>query len=138
MATDRMNGNDVLMLVNTGTPESPVYAELTGQRDMSMGRTRPWIDLGAKGDDVEVGSVGRRSYPLTVDVIYDPTDTAYLALVAAFEAKETILVRRSELGIDVEEAEAHILDMTMKAPQEAASVVAVQLRVTGGWSVVGS
>ncbi len=134
----RMNGEDILLLANTGTALTPVYEELATQRSLTNNRTRAWIDLSAKGDDIEVGSAGRRSYPVTVECVYDPDDNGYEAIKAAFEANDPILIRRSENGTDIEEATAVILSMNESAPDAAAATVSIEMRITNGWRVVGS
>src|SRR4030042_2013394 len=128
-----MNGTDILLLVDTGA----AYEAVGSQRDMTISRKRSWIDLSAKGDDEEVGDVGRRSYPLTCDAVYVPDDGAYLALLTAFDAGDTILVRQSENGVEVEGGTAHILDMSKKAPDQAAAVLSIELRIPGGWDEGG-
>jgi len=134
----RMDGTDILILVNTGTPSVPVYEALATQRTMSDTDNRTVIDLSAKGDDHDYVEVGRQTNSLTVECVYDPEDDAYEAVKAAYAAKGDLLVRRSENAVDVEEATAKVSGMSKAGPDQAPATVSLELRLKTAWTTVGS
>ena len=81
---------------------------------------------------------GRYGSTMTLDALYVPDDTAFLALQSANRDGELILVRIEEEEIETEEADALITSMSESYPDQGACTISVSLRVDGEWSVVGS
>lgn len=133
-----MNGADVLLLVNTGTNVSPVYTAVGSQRDVSFEETTEAIDASSK--DSRAGRVlpGRYGASVSLEHLYVPDDTAYLALKAAMRDGELIKIRRQEEAIETEEADALITSLGEAAPDQDVMVVSIELTIDGEWSVVGS
>jgi TP901-1 family phage major tail protein len=136
--SDKINGTDVLLLVNTGTEESPSYVAVGSQRDASIDETNQEIDFSSKDAREARVAAGRYASTITLDALYVPDDEAYLALKEAQRAGEAILVRVSELAVETEEADAIITGFTRNFPDQAESTCAIALTVDGAWRAVGS
>ena len=78
-----MNGTDVLVLVNTGTNESPVWTAVGSQRDCSFEETNEEIDMSSEDGRAKRVIAGRYASTLSLDALYVPDDTAYLDLKTA-------------------------------------------------------
>lgn len=75
-----MNGTDILLLVNTGTPGSPVYEVVGSQRDVTFEETTDEIDVSSKDGRAKRVLPGRYSASISLDALYVPTGAAYQAL----------------------------------------------------------
>ena len=133
-----LNGADVLLLVNTGTPAAPVYTAVGSQRGLTRQETTAEIDVSSKDSRAMRVLPGRYGSTMTLDALYVPDDTAFLALQSANRDGELILVRIEEEEIETEEADALITSMGEGYPDQGACTVSVSLRIDGEWSVVGS
>jgi len=133
-----MNGADVLLLVNTGTLNSPTWTAVGSQRGVTFEETNEEIDVSSK--DSRAGRViaGRYGATLSLDALYVPNDAAYLALKTALRAGELIKIRREELGTATEEADALITSMSEEAPDQEGATISIEMTVDGEWDVVGS
>lgn len=133
-----MNGADVLLLVNTGSEVSPVYEAVASQRDVSFEETTEEIDVSSK--DSRAGRVlpGRYGASVSLEHLYVEDDDAYLALRAAMRNGTLIKIRRQELGVETEEADALITSLGTAAPDQGVMVVSAELAIDGEWSLVGS
>ena len=56
-----MNGTDVLLLVNTGTPTVPVYEAVGSQRDVTFDEATEEIDVSSKDSRAKRVLPGRYS-----------------------------------------------------------------------------
>lgn len=133
-----MNGTDILLLVNTGTINSPVYTAVGSQRDMTRDETTEEIDMSSKDSRAKRVIGGRYESALTLDALYVPSNAAYQALKTAMRAGDLILVRISESAVQTEEASALITSMSEEAPDQDAAVIAIELTIDGEWETVGS
>ena len=133
-----MNGTDVLILVNTGTEASPVYTAVGSQRGASLSETNDEIDISSKDSRAGRYLAGRYGSTLSLDALYVPNDTAYLALKMAQRAGDPILVRIKEEDVETEEALAIITDMSTDFPDQDAAAISIDLRIDGEWVAVGS
>ena len=136
--SDNLNGTDVLLLVNVGTEVSPSYVEVGSQRDATIDESNAEIDFSSKeGREARVAA-GRYGSTITLEALYVPDDEAYLALKNAQRAGDAILVRVSELGVEMEEADAVITGFTRNFPDQDASTCSIGLTIDGAWRTVGS
>jgi len=133
-----ISGTDILLLVNTGTEDAPVYEEVGGQRGATYGETTDEIDASSKDSEAFRVLAGRKKSIITLDALYIPDDACYVILRAAMRAREFILVRRSENGADVEEAQAIITNLSRNAPDNEVASLTVGLTIDGDWEEVGS
>jgi TP901-1 family phage major tail protein len=133
-----MNGADVLLLVNTGTAESPVYTAVGSQTNVKFDESVAEVDYSSKDSAATRVFGGRYGAKLSLDALYVPNDTAYQALKTAFRARTLIKVRVEEEDTETEEANALITSMSRQAPDQQACTISIGLTIDGEWSEVGS
>jgi len=133
-----MNGTDVLLMVNTGTPETPVYEVVGCQRDVTFEETTEEIDVSCKDQRAKRVLAGRYGSTISLDALYVPTDSAYQELKAAKRAGELILVAREEQEVTLETATALITSMSESFPDQGEATISIALTIDGGWQEVGS
>lgn len=133
-----MNGTDVLLYVNTGTDLSPVWTAVGSQRDVSFEKTTSPIDMSSKDSRWGRVEAGRAGATLSLEFLYVPDHTAYVALDTAHDNGDLILVRRYELGVPLKQAYALITSLGEAAPDQEEVVVSMEMTIDGAWSDVGS
>lgn len=133
-----LNGTEVLLLANTGTPAVPVYEVVGCQRDVVFNENREEIDISSKCDEAARVLPGRYSASATLDSLYVPDNDAYDALKDALRDGDLILVARQEESVTVETADALITSLSETFPDQAEAVVSISLVIDGTWTVVGS
>ena len=133
-----MNGTNVLILVNTGSDVSPTWTAVGSQRGASIKETNDEIDMSSKNQREKRVLAGRYSATLSLDALYVPDDTAYLALKTAMRAGDLIMIHTEEEGVEMEEASAIITNMSSDFPDQGPATITIDLSVDGAWSAVGS
>jgi len=133
-----MNGADVLILVNTGTPLIPNYEAVGSQRDCTIVENTANRDSSSKDSRAQRVDPGRYSSTITLEALYIPTDNGYEALLAAMRDGEKILIRVEQEGTEIEEADAVINTLTKNHPDQETSTFTADFTVDGFWTVVGS
>jgi predicted secreted protein len=133
-----MNGTDLLILANTGTPEVPVYAAVGCQRDATIDEATATIDVSCKDSRAQRVLPGRYSSTLSLDALYVPDDAAYLALQTANRDGELILVAKEIAGVVTETASAKIDTMSESFPDQGEATISISLTIDGFWEAVGS
>lgn len=133
-----MNGTDLLLLANTGTPSVPTYEAVGSQRDAEITEETDTIDISSKDSRAQRVLPGRFSGTISMDALYVPTDAAYLALRTANRDGELILVARQEDGVVTETVDAKIDSISEKFPDQDAATISVSLTIDGFWAAVGS
>lgn len=129
-----MNGTDVLLLVNTGTPSVPVYTAVGKQRDVTFEESTAEIDVSSKDAREQEVIAGRYTASITLDQLYVPTDSGYEALQAAMRDGELILVAKQVDEVTIETADALVTSLSERAPDQGEATVSVSLTVSGGWT----
>ena len=133
-----MNGADVLLLVNTGTDESPVYAAVGSQTNVKFDESVKEVEYSSKDSAATRVFGGRYGAKISLDAVYVPSNAAYQALKTAFRARDLIKVRVEEEDSETEEADALITSLSRQAPDQEACTISVGLTVDGEWAEVGS
>lgn len=133
-----INGVDILLFVNTGSPGSPVWEAATGQRGATFDETTDEIDASSKDSRSKRVLAGRYGSTISMDGLYVPSEATYQALVAANRNGTFILVVRQEEGVDVEQATALVTDISMDAPDNDVSTCSISLTIDGEWTAVGT
>ncbi len=133
-----MNGTDLLILVNTGTPGVPAYSVVGCQRDAKLDEATATIDVSCKDSRAQRVLPGRYSSTLTLDALYVPDDAAYQTLLNANRDGEMILVAREENEIVIETAIAKIDTMSSSYPDQGESTISIAFTIDGFWTEVGS
>ncbi len=120
-----MNGADVLVLIE---------GDLVGsQRDVSFDESNEVIDMSSKNSRARAVDYGRYSSTVSLDSLYVPTDTAYIALKAAERAGNKVQLMRQQEGTILESAMAVIASMSEAAPDQDAVTVSISFEIDGEW-----
>lgn len=133
-----MNGTDILLLGNTGTPESPVYEVMASQRNYSDTESTANRDTSSK-DAREAGNEpARYTSNISLEALYVPTDAVYQAMLAAMRDGDKLLVLRQEEGVNIEVALCVVNTLTRNGPDQETATVSAELTLDGAWTAVGS
>src|SRR3989304_3680175 len=103
-----INGSDILILVNVGTPTVPVLVGVQSQRDGSVEETTAVIDVSSKDSRAQRVLPGRYASTISLDALFVPDDGAYHALQDANRNGEMILVAKEVDGTVFEAALAEM------------------------------
>lgn len=133
-----INGSDIMLLVNTGTPIVPAYELVGSQRDVNFEETSEEIDVSSKDSRAKRVLAGRYGASISLDALYVPTDEAYQALRDANRAGELILVAREYDGVTQETASALITSMSESFPDQGEGTISISLTIDGEWVEVTS
>ena len=133
-----MNGSDVLLLVNTGTPTVPVYEAVGSQRDVTFDEATEEIDVSSKDSRAKRVLPGRYSSTLSLDALYVWTDDSYRALRDAMRDGELILVAREDDSTTVETADALIRTLSESFPDQGEGTISISMTIDGFWTELES
>jgi TP901-1 family phage major tail protein len=133
-----MNGTDVLILANTGTPETPAYEAVGCQRDATIEETNEVIDVSCKDGRARRGLAGRYGSTLSLEALYVPSDAAFQALKTAMRNGDLILVAVEEDGVVTETATANIDSMSRALPDQDVATISISMTIDGEWTEAGS
>lgn len=128
-----MNGTDLLLLVNTGTPSVPVYEAVAKQRDAAFEESTAEIDVSSKDAREQEVIAGRYTANLSLDHLYVPTDDGYQALKDAMRNGELILVAKQVEEVTTETAYAVVTSLSERFPDQGEATVSASLTISGGW-----
>jgi len=129
-----MNGTDVLLLVNTGTPAVPVYEVVGEQRDVAFDESTEEIDVSSKASRAKRVLPGRYSASLSLDQLYVWTQIGYQELRDAMRDGELILVAKQEGGVTLETADALVTSLSESFPDQGEATVSISLTIDGFWT----
>src|SRR4030042_1520535 len=124
-----LNGTDVLIWIDGDMAGS--------QRDVTIDENTAEIDVSSKEQREMRVLPGRDDSTLSLDGLYVPDDTAYLALQAAMRNGTFVEVVVVEDGVVTESADAIVTALSRAAPDQDAATVSISLRIDGAW-VTGS
>jgi TP901-1 family phage major tail protein len=123
-----VKGIEVLIKVNTGTDETPVYTELGNQQDLTLKMTGEKIDTSSKSNSGwNTYLVGNRDWGIEGGAIVDTDDTALTALETAFLAGNTIKIQIIEDSVNTYSGDVCIDDFSKSAPVKDVSKVSLSL-----------
>lgn len=131
-----MNGSDVLLLVNTGTPAVPSYEAVGSQRDVTFDEATEEIDVSSKDSRAKRVLPGRYSSSLSLDALYVWTDDGYRALRDAMRDGELILVAREDDGATVETADSLITSLSESFPDQGEGTISISMTIDGFWTEI--
>lgn len=126
-----MNGTDLLILANIGTPESPSYMAVGCQRDATIEEATATIDVSCKDSRAQRVLPGRYSATISLDALYIPDDQAYQALKDAMRNGDLILIAREEAGTVTETFPALVGSLSQAFPDQGEATVAASFTVDG-------
>lgn len=133
-----MNGSDFLVLVNTGTAESPSYEAVGCQRDATIEEASDTIDNSCKDSRAQRVDPGRYSSTVSLDALYVQTDVAYAALKTANRDGTKVMLAKEIEDVVTEVALAKIDSISETFPDQAEATVSISFTIDGWWSEVGS
>lgn len=133
-----VNGTDLLLLANTGTPASPAYEVVGSQREATIEETTETIDVSSKTSRAQRVLPGRYAATISLDALYVPDDASYLALQTANRDGDLILVAKQFQGSVTETATAKVDSISEAYPDQGEATVSVALTLDGTWTAVGS
>lgn len=123
-------GVDILVLVETG---ENTFIKVGAQRGATLTRTRAAIDVTSKDSPnlMDEYETGRGTWTISADGVYIESDTAYGALVNAWENRQKVKVRWSEGGTAVFEGDAVITSASLEGPYDAEATYSIELQGSG-------
>jgi len=126
------NGVDILISVNTGTSETPVWSTVGGQRNATLNRGSEVIDVTSKiSGGWKENMAGFKEWSIDCDGIVVFDDTAFTALETAFNAGEEVAIQVAVDEVATYSGSALITDFPIEAPYDDAATYAVSLTGTG-------
>ena len=121
-----MNGTDILIAID---------GDIVGsQRDVSYDETTAEIDISSKDSRAGRYLPGRYGATMSLDALYVPTDTAYLALQSAMRNGDMVEVWSMEEAIVIENASAIVTSLSRSGPDQGEATVSISLRIDGEWA----
>lgn len=112
-------GADILITIGTDV--------IGGQRGATIKRGSDLIDASCKNSRWRKVLAGRGSISFSCDALYLASDSAYAALLAAYEAGTTVSVTATGLGT----GGAIVTDLSVNAPDNDVATVSCTLEVDG-------
>ena len=121
-----MNGTDILIAID---------GDIVGsQRDVSYDETTAEIDISSKDSRAGRYLPGRYGATMSLDALYVPDDTAYLALQSAMRNGDMVEVWSMEAAIVIESADAIVTSLSRSGPDQGEATVSISLRIDGEWT----
>ena len=131
-----VNGADVLVLVNTGTEQTPVWTVVGSQRNATVDEATEVIDISSKEKRARRILPGRYSSTLNLDGLYVPDDTAYGLLQSAMRNGTYIQVMIQKENEQVESASGVVTSLSREYPDQGESTVTITIEIDGEWTPV--
>lgn len=133
-----LNGSSLLILVNTGTLETPIYSAVGSQRDASVDENTEIIDYSNKESRNRRVGPGRYSSTVSLDALYVPGDAAYAVLRVAMRDGTTVVIAKEESDVVTEMATAVVATLSETYPDQAEATISASFEIDGAWEEVGS
>ena len=118
-----MNGTDILIWIDGNMVGS--------QRDVTIDENTAEIDVSSKEQREMRVLPGRYDSAISLDGLYVPDDTAYLALQAAMRNGTFVEVVVVEDSVVTESADAIVTALSRAAPDQDAATVSITLEIDG-------
>ncbi|RKH76976.1 hypothetical protein D7X99_33070 [Corallococcus sp. AB032C] len=131
-----IDGAAVLVLVNLGDDVTPNWTPVAEQTNLSTESTRNLIEASSKDSDHTKWIYGKQDDTVSLEALYVPNDAAFKALEDAMKNKESVVLRRTENGTDIEEATALVSTISKEWPDNDASTVSVEFQLDEPWTPI--
>lgn len=131
-----IDGAAVLVLVNLGDDVTPKWTPVAEQTNLSTESTRNLIEASSKDSDHTKWIYGKQDDTVSLEALYVPNDAAFKALEDAMKNKESVVLRRTENGTDIEEATALVSTISKEWPDNDASTVSVEFQLDEPWTPI--
>lgn len=131
-----LNGQSFLVLVNTGSDESPTYTLVGEQRDVTTDMATAEIDASHKGNVDQVVLAGRNSATMSLSALVVPEDAGQTALRNAQENRQLVKVLMQRAGQPVRVADFLITGVSEAGPDMDVAVLDVTMTRSGSWGSI--
>lgn len=129
-------GVDILVKVNTGTMEAPVWTSIGGQRGATLNRTGDEIDASDKTTGGwKKKQIGLLEWSIDADLVLQDSDTALSALETAFNNRQQVQVQMALPGNKEYTGMAMVSDLSIDAPHDDVTTVSCTLSGAGVLSI---
>ena len=120
---------------NTGSYASPTWVEMTNIKDLSLELSTGEADVSTRGSSWELMASTLFKANVTFNMIWDPADATFAAVLAAFLARSVFEVlvldgSRTTAGNQGLRAECNVFSATRNEPLTGALEAAVTLKPT--------
>lgn len=130
-----MNGTDVLLQLNTGTPAAPVWTTVAAQRDASVSRSNDTIDFSTKDQRERRVGAGRFESELSLEGLVPVAGSpGFDALLAACEDGTLIQVQTLRAGTPHKTASGIVTKMDDEYPDQGESTFSATVAIDGAWA----
>lgn len=128
-----MRGVDILIFINTGTEETPVWTAAGGQRNATLSETSEAMDVTTKdtGNGAYEYEYGLYGWSISADGVYVPNDVAFQFLKTAMRTRQKVKVRIQEEGTYTEEGIALVTSREVDAPYDDSATYSMEFQGTG-------
>lgn len=136
---NQSRGVDFLIMINTGTEESPTYTKIGGQRGGTLNMETDTIDLTSKDNyGWSFEDYGIASWNIEGDGIFVENDATHEALIDAFLAKQAIIVRWKFPSGKAYEGSTIITEFPIEAPYDDVATYSVTLQGQGAFEEIAA
>jgi len=127
-----VSGIDILLYINTGTPASPVWTLVGGQRGMTLRKATEVADAKHKSSGAWQNRVATfLDWSITGDMVKITADATQVKLNALWRARANVEVRALKEDSSYEQGEAVIADLSEGAPHDNVATIALDLQGHG-------
>jgi len=132
------NGADILLYANTGTDASPSYTALGSQKGVNITESLAIEDASHKQTANQATEYIPFRYSSTASVngFFVRSEVALVAMKSAIRNRQTIKIRASVLGTQVEEADVWISNFSHDSDDQSISTYSFDMTVNGSWTAV--
>ena len=127
-----VNGTDILVQVEHPAG-SGNFLTIGSQRGATFNENTNPVDMSSKENRAGFFNPGRYTSTISLESMYIPTSSGYAMMRNAMRDGTYIMLRRFELGNELEEAECVITSMSQSAPDQDASIVSAEFQLNGEW-----
>lgn len=113
-----IKGKGVLIKVNTGTNENPVYTTVAGQKGATLNQSRETLEATTKDNDYKEFLAGYGEWSIEAEGLLQLEDEGFSKLEEAFNSGELVQVQFAMPSGDIYEGMAVITDLPIEAPYD--------------------
>ena len=124
-----VRGADILLHVNTGTPELPVWTAVAGQRNSEISLNSDTIETTSK-DTIggwKTYTAGMKEWSLSCESLLNFEDAGYQLLETAFLNNEALLVQLKTTDGNGFEGEAVITSFPISADYSDMAIISIEM-----------
>lgn len=126
-----LNGTDILVMIDLGTPGSPALTVIGCQRDSTFEEASDSIDVSCKGSRAQRVLSGRYSVSISLDALWVQSFESYQLLKSANREGEFVTLARIEAEVITQRISAMINSMSESFPDQGESLISVSLSPNG-------